>query len=192
MRVTPDMNAELTIQVVCLAEHLNALGWSLGTAESCTGGGIGYYLTELAGASSWFAGGVLAYNNGVKQDALDVNADTLLRHGAVSQEVVTQMARGVFKSMNINCSVAVSGVAGPDGGTTDKPVGCVWFAWAWRDTVGNTQVRTHRAQFTGNRSEVRMQAVMCAIEGLIYLCEQVRKNLSVPADLIAVRDTKWL
>lgn len=186
------MNSELTIKIISLAEQLSALGWSLGTAESCTGGGIGYYLTELAGASSWFAGGVLAYNNGVKQDALNVDADTLLQHGAVSEQVVAQMARGVFHVMHVDCSVAVSGVAGPDGGTADKPVGCVWLAWAWRDGVGNTQIRTHRAQFDGSRSEVRLQTVYCAIEGLTYLCEQVRKNLTVPDDLIALRETRWV
>ena len=186
------MNTEMATQVAVLADKLRTLNWQMATAESCTGGGVGYYLTELAGASDWFAGGVLAYNNGVKQDALGVSADTLLQHGAVSEQVVTQMARGVFRIMHVDCSVAVSGVAGPDGGTVDKPVGCVWLAWAWRDVVGNTQVRTHRAQFDGNRSEVRMQTVLCAIEGLSYLCERVQKNQTVPEDLIALRETRWV
>ena len=186
------MDAQLTTQVALLADHLRALHWQMATAESCTGGGIGYYLTELAGASSWFAGGVLAYSNAVKQDVLGVSAETLLAHGAVSESVVTQMARGVFRTVHVNCSVAVSGVAGPDGGTAEKPVGCVWLAWAWRDGVGNTQVRTHRAQFDGSRSEVRMQTVLCAIEGMVYLCEQVQKNLTVPADLIAPRASQWV
>lgn len=186
------MNTEMTTQIAVLADKLRALHWRMASAESCTGGGIGYYLTELAGASDWFAGGVLAYNNGVKQDALNVDADTLLQHGAVSEQVVAQMARGVFHVMHVDCSVAVSGVAGPDGGTADKPVGCVWLAWAWRDGMGNTEVRTHRAQFDGNRSEVRMQTVRCAIEGMIDLCEQVRLNRSVPDDLIALRETRWV
>lgn len=186
------MDAQLATQVGLLAHRLRALHWQMATAESCTGGGIGYYLTELAGASSWFAGGVLAYSNAVKQDVLGVSAETLLAHGAVSETVVTQMARGVFGNMHVNCSVAVSGVAGPDGGSAEKPVGCVWLAWAWRDGVGNTQVRTHRAQFAGSRSEVRMQTVLCAIEGMVYLCEQVQKNLTVPADLIAPRASQWV
>ena len=119
------MNAALTTQVLILADRLRALNWRMATAESCTGGGIAYYLTELSGASDWFAGGVVAYNNAVKQDALDVSADTLLKDGAVSEQTVIQMARGVFRVIPVNCSVAVSGVAGPSGGTVDKQVGTV-------------------------------------------------------------------
>ena len=189
------MNAALTTQVLILADRLRALNWRMATAESCTGGGIAYYLTELSGASDWLAGGIVAYNNAVKQDVLNVSADTLLAHGAVSEQTVTQMARGVFRVMPVNCSVAVSGVAGPSGGTTDKPVGTVCFAWAWRDAVGNTQVRTHRAQFAGDRHEVRMQTVLRAVEGLIELCTQVQKKALVPEDLMAHRAsgaTHWV
>ena len=186
------MNAALTTQVLILADRLRALNWRMATAESCTGGGIAYYLTELSGASDWFAGGVVAYNNAVKQDALDVSAETLLTYGAVSEQTVTQMARGVFRVIPVNCSVAVSGVAGPSGGSVDKPVGTVCFAWAWRDTLGNTQVRTHRAQFAGDRHEVRMQTVLCAVEGLIELCTQVQKKSLVPNNLIGLRGTHWV
>lgn len=186
------MNAALTTQVLILADRLRALNWRMATAESCTGGGIAYYLTELSGASDWFAGGVVAYNNAVKQDALDVSAETLLTYGAVSEQTVTQMARGVFRVIPVNCSVAVSGVAGPSGGSVDKPVGTVRFAWAWRDTLGNTQVRTHRAQFAGDRHEVRMQTVLCAVEGLIELCTQVQKKSLVPNNLIGLRGTHWV
>lgn len=186
------MNAALTTQILLLADRLRALRWRMATAESCTGGGIGYYLTELAGASDWFAGGLLAYNNAVKQDALGVSAQTLLQHGAVSEQTVAQMATGVFRLMHVDCTVAVSGVAGPDGGTADKPVGTVCLAWAWRDAVGNTQVRTHRAQFVGDRHEVRMQTVECAVQGLIELCTQVQKKQSVPEDLIGLRATRWV
>ena len=186
------MNAALTTQVLILADRLRALNWRTATAESCTGGGIAYYLTELSGASDWFAGGVVAYNNAVKQDALDVSAETLLTYGAVSEQTVTQMARGVFRVIPVNCSVAVSGVAGPSGGSVDKPVGTVCFAWAWRDTLGNTQVRTHRAQFAGDRHEVRMQTVLCAVEGLIELCTQVQKKSLVPNNLIGLRGTHWV
>lgn len=186
------MNAALTTQVLILADCLRALNWRMATAESCTGGGIAYYLTELSGASDWFAGGVVAYNNAVKQDALDVSADTLLKYGAVSEQTVIQMARGVFRVIPVNCSVAISGVAGPSGGTVDKPVGTVCFAWAWRDALGNTQVRTHRAQFAGDRHEVRMQTVLCAVEGLIELCTQVQKKSLVPEDLMGLRETHWV
>ena len=186
------MNAALTTQVLILADRLRALNWRMATAESCTGGGIAYYLTELSGASDWFAGGVVAYNNAVKQDALDVSAETLLTYGAVSEQTVTQMARGVFRVIPVNCSVAVSGVAGPNGGSVDKPVGTVCFAWAWRDTLGNTQVRTHRAQFAGDRHEVRMQTVLCAVESLIELCTQVQKKSLVPNNLIGLRGTHWV
>jgi len=120
------MNASVTTLVLLLAERLRALNWRMATAESCTGGGIGYYLTELAGASDWFAGGILAYSNAVKQDALGVSAETLLTQGAVSETTVAQMADGVFRLMRTDCVVAVSGIAGPSGGTADKPVGrCV-------------------------------------------------------------------
>ncbi len=178
------MNASVTTLVLLLAERLRALNWCMATAESCTGGGIGYYLTELAGASDWFAGGVLAYNNAAKQDVLGVSAQTLLTDGAVSEATVAQMADGVFRVMRADCAVSVSGIAGPSGGTADKPVGTVCFAWAWRDEIGNTHVRTHRAQFIGNRSEVRMQTVLRALEGLIELCAQVHKKRPVSDDLI--------
>ena len=178
------MNVSVTTLVLLLAERLRALNWCMATAESCTGGGIGYYLTELAGASDWFAGGVLAYNNAAKQDVLGVSAQTLLTDGAVSEATVAQMADGVFRVMRADCAVSVSGIAGPSGGTADKPVGTVCFAWAWRDEIGNTHVRTHRAQFIGNRSEVRMQTVLRALEGLIELCAQVHKKRPVSDDLI--------
>ena len=184
------MNVTLKTQILILAEHLRRLNWRMATAESCTGGGIGYYLTELSGASEWFAGGVMAYNNAVKQDALGVSAETLIEQGAVSEAVVTQMARGVFRLMSADCSVAVSGVAGPTGGTQDKPVGTVCFAWSWRDAVGNTLVRTHRTQFIGDRSEVRMQTVLVAIEGLIELCDLVWKKQPISDNLILSRTTR--
>ena len=188
------MNASVTTLVLLLAERLRALNWRMATAESCTGGGIGYYLTELAGASDWFAGGILAYNNAVKQDVLGVSAQTLLTDGAVSEVTVAQMAEGVFRVMRADCAVAVSGIAGPGGGTADKPVGTVCFAWAWRDEIGNTHVRTHRAQFVGNRSEVRMQTVLRALEGLIELCAQVHKKRPVSDDLIgpSAGATHWV
>ena len=178
------MNASMTTLVLLLAQGLRDLNWRMATAESCTGGGIGYHLTELAGASDWFAGGVLAYNNAVKQDALGVSAQTLLTQGAVSEATVAQMACGVFRLMRVDCVVAVSGIAGPSGGTADKPLGTVCLAWAWRDEMGSTHVRTHRTQFVGNRSEVRMQTVLRALEGLIELCTQVHNKRPVPDDLI--------
>lgn len=174
-----------------LGEHLCALRWQVATAESCTGGGIAYHLTELAGASDWFAGGVLAYNNAVKQDALGVSAQTLIEHGAVSEPTVVQMARGVFARMHVDCTVAVSGVAGPSGGTTDKPVGTVWLAWAWRDAVGNTLVRTHEVHLSGNRSEIRLQTVALAVKGLNALLLAVRQNRAVPDILVGIDSTRW-
>lgn len=118
-----------------LGELLRSKGLLMGTAESCTGGRIANMITLVAGSSDYFVGGVVSYGNEVKQNVLGVSKDSLLRHGAVSREVVEQMALGAIRTLGCDCSVATSGIAGPGGGTPEKPVGTVWIAAAWKDKV---------------------------------------------------------
>jgi nicotinamide-nucleotide amidase len=145
-----------------LGRALQAHGWRLATAESCTGGWIGKVLTDVAGSSRWFDGGIVAYSNGAKQALLDVPVGVLAAHGAVSEEAVRAMAEGARRRFGADLAVAVSGVAGPGGGTAAKPVGTVHFAWA---TASATTAA--RRVFAGDRESVRRQTVALALERLI-------------------------
>jgi nicotinamide-nucleotide amidase len=131
------------------------------TAESCTGGGVAAALTDVPGSSQWFERGYVTYSNLAKQQDLEVSAVTLEAQGAVSAAVVAEMAAGALRASGADLAVAVSGVAGPDGGTPDKPVGLVWFALA-RPAVG--AVHTESQQFPGDRAAVRLAAVRRALE----------------------------
>jgi nicotinamide-nucleotide amidase len=150
-----------------LGAALSARGWMLGCAESCTGGLLASVLTDAPGASSWFAGGVVAYANGVKRDVLGVPQVLLDTKGAVSRESVLAMARGARGVLRTDVAVAISGIAGPAGGTPQKPVGTVWMAWEGPDF---TDVR--RFQFAGDRLSVKRLAVVEAMEGLLALARQ--------------------
>ena len=151
-----------------LVERLGLQRRQVATAESCTGGWIAKSITDIAGSSACFEYGVVSYGNGAKTAMLDVAEGTLTRHGAVSEETATEMARGVLLRANADLSVAVSGIAGPGGGTKDKPVGLVWFAWAERATPSpRTTARSQR--FAGDRDAVRRQTVAMALEGLLEL-----------------------
>lgn len=114
---------------------LRAKGLMMGTAESCTGGRIANMITLVAGSSEYFAGGIVSYSNEVKHNVLGVSEESLRQHGAVSREVVEQMALGAIRVLGCDCSVATSGIAGPGGGTPEKPVGTVWIAAALKDRV---------------------------------------------------------
>jgi nicotinamide-nucleotide amidase len=149
-----------------LAGHLLASGRRLVTAESCTGGWIAKICTDLPGSSRWFLGGAVVYDNALKVSLLGVNPQTLARAGAVSEAVIREMAAGALARLGGDLAVAVSGVAGPDGGTPDKPVGTVWLAWARRDAQGTT-ISTALEYFTGDRDAVRRQAVARALRGVI-------------------------
>ncbi|MDR1808874.1 MAG: CinA family nicotinamide mononucleotide deamidase-related protein [Prevotella sp.] len=118
-----------------LSETLKQQGLTIGVAESCTGGRIAHLLTAIPGASACFKGGVVAYFNEIKSNVLQVPASTIQKHGAVSEPVVVEMARGTRKLLGVDCVIAVSGVAGPDGGTDEKPVGTVWVATAVNDRI---------------------------------------------------------
>ncbi len=156
-------------EIYRLSERLGSLlkqsGRVLATAESCTGGWISQAITMVPGSSSWFDCGFVTYTNRSKEELLGVRATTLERHGAVSELTVREMAQCVLQRTRADYSVAVSGVAGPDGGSADKPVGTVWLAVSARDSV--TQAR--RLQLTGDRDAVRRQAVIAALQALIEL-----------------------
>jgi nicotinamide-nucleotide amidase len=137
--------------------------WHLGVAESCTGGWIGKVLTDQAGSSRWFERGWLVYSNEAKSEMLGVDAALIAREGAVSQPVVEALVAGALARAPLQLALAVSGVAGPDGGSEDKPVGTVWFAWG----VAGGAVRSDRQQFSGDREAVRAQAVAHALRGAI-------------------------
>ena len=145
-----------------LGECLRVEDNLLATAESCTGGLLASTLTDTPGSSEWFAGSVVAYSNEVKSRLLGVPPEMLAEHGAVSEPVVKAMAQGVLKVLGAQVSVAISGIAGPSGGTPEKPVGTVWMAWAWS---GGSRAR--RYDFTGSRAEIKEQSVMMAINGLL-------------------------
>ena len=145
-----------------LGEALVARGWTLGCAESCTGGLLASVLTDASGASAWFHGAVVAYANEVKRDVLGVSQAILEAHGAVSRETVLAMARGVRGVMRADVAVAISGIAGPDGGSPQQPVGTVWMAWEGPDFTD-----VQRYQFAGDRLAVKRLAVAAAIAGLL-------------------------
>jgi len=144
---------------------LQAHGMMLATAESCTGGGVASAVTEIAGSSEWFDRGFVTYSNQAKSDMLGVSPDTLARWGAVSEATVREMVAGAFLHSQAQVALAVSGIAGPGGGTAEKPVGMVWFAWGVKD--GASVARVH--QLAGNRAEIRTQAVRIALQGVIEL-----------------------
>ncbi len=144
---------------------LKSHGMMLATAESCTGGGVAQAITDVAGSSAWFERGFVTYSNLAKQQMLGVSAATLKQHGAVSEAVVREMVAGALKGSTAQVALAVSGIAGPDGGTADKPVGTVWFAWGIKD--GATHAQRH--QLGGDRAEVRAQAVHIALQGVVNL-----------------------
>lgn len=148
-----------------LQEAVNQRQWRVGTAESCTGGKVAVALTDVHGSSRWFEGGLVTYSNAAKQAQLGVAAETLKQYGAVSRQTVEEMARGACERLQVDLSVAISGIAGPSGGTADKPVGTVWFAWS--SPLG---VRSAQHLFYGNRGMVRDQAVKVALQGLVDCC----------------------
>jgi nicotinamide-nucleotide amidase len=147
-----------------LGRALLVRGWRVATAESCTGGWIAKTLTDVPGSSQWFEGGVVSYSNAAKTSLLGVSQELLEAHGAVSEQAVRAMANGARERLRTELAVAVSGIAGPDGGTADKPVGTVCFAWATPTGTGAA-----RRVFAGGREAVRRQSVAFALERLVDL-----------------------
>lgn len=155
-------NSKICFKIEQLSQVLTTLGWQIACAESCTGGWVAKLFTDLAGSSNWFDRGYVTYSNRAKQEMLGVSAQSLNEFGAVSEAVVKEMAIGACRQANTEVSLAISGIAGPTGGSDDKPVGLVWFAWCI-----NGRVETYSNVFAGDRDAVRQQAVVTAIEKLL-------------------------
>lgn len=155
------MSARLARQVGVV---LRMRGMMLATAESCTGGGIAQAVTRIAGSSAWFDRGFVTYSNAAKEEMLGVSPETIAHHGAVSEATVREMATGALQYSRAQVSVSVSGIAGPTGGTPEKPVGTVWFAWAANDTV-----RTACHHLAGDRDAIRVKAARIALQGVINI-----------------------
>ena len=161
-----------------LAEALLQHGWMLTTAESCTGGLIASRCTDVSGSSNWFERGFVTYSNEAKHELLGVDSQLIEQHGAVSKEVVEQMVLGALRHSRAQVAIATSGIAGPTGGSADKPVGTVWFAWATPSDTGPTLdaesawVKTECLHLAGDRAAVREAAVQHALKTLVDLLSQ--------------------
>lgn len=155
-------DAEFIRLIQEVSARLMAKRWKMATAESCTGGWIAKCCTDQAGSSAWFERGFVTYSNAAKQDLLGVDAAVLEDAGAVSREVALQMAKGARRRAGVDIAVAVTGIAGPDGGTPEKPAGTVWFAWS---VAGQSEAEMIR--FSGDRDAVRRRSVAHALQGLV-------------------------
>lgn len=164
--MTAPTDAALALLAARLGERLLAAGRRLTTAESCTGGWIGKVLTDVPGSSRWFETGYIVYGNGAKSALLGIAPALLAEHGAVSEPVVRAMALAALQRAGADVSIAVSGIAGPDGGSAAKPVGTVWLGWA-TGRGESAQVRTQRELFDGDREAVRRAAVHAALAGAL-------------------------
>ena len=160
------MESELFELAEQLGRLLKAKGKTIATAESCTGGWIAQAITDVPGSSSWFDRGFITYSNVAKVQMLDVSPQTLNHYGAVSAETAMEMAVGALAHSDADVAVAVTGIAGPDGGTPEKPVGTVFIAWAHK----NGAVKVDKKQFAGNRRQIRAQTVNSALEGMWLFC----------------------
>jgi nicotinamide-nucleotide amidase len=161
----------MTANTLQLAAQLGQLlltrHWHISCAESCTGGGIGYAITAISGSSAWFKQGIISYANEAKEKLLNVDALTLATYGAVSQQTVEAMAKGAALLAQAQVAVAVSGIAGPDGGSAEKPVGTVWFGFFIEG-----QLSSRCQLFIGDRQSVREQAVDFALQQTLFLLEK--------------------
>jgi nicotinamide-nucleotide amidase len=160
-------DSQLQVLAGTVGARLRASRQTLVTAESCTGGWIAKTVTDIAGSSDWFDCGIVAYSYEAKQALLSVNQHTLETHGAVSRETVIEMVSGALVHSGASVAVAVTGIAGPGGGTPDKPVGTVWIGWKRRG--GYPQAQAFR--FGGDRDAVRRRTVATALEGLAALAD---------------------
>jgi nicotinamide-nucleotide amidase len=168
MGIETSMSTHIDTHLVSqLAQRLRQLNFNLSTAESCTGGGIGHWLTSISGSSVWYQGGFVTYSNLGKIRDLGVSLETLEREGAVSEAVAKQMVVGCAERAGTDAAIAVTGIAGPDGGTHEKPVGTVCFGWSV-----NGVARIETQVFKGDRSGVRAQSVVHAISQMIKFLDE--------------------
>jgi nicotinamide-nucleotide amidase len=151
-----------------LAVELGKRDATVTVAESCTGGWIAKHLTDIPGSSDWFEYGFVSYGNNAKQTLLGVTSDVLETHGAVSKETAEAMVNGALEKSGAELALAVTGIAGPDGGTADKPVGTVWMAWCLRGHTGKSEGH----HFNGDRDTVRRLTVTTALRGVLEYLEQ--------------------
>lgn len=163
------MDAELLALSEAVAAACRPRPYLIATAESCTGGWAAQVITHTAGSSAWFDRGFVTYSNEAKVDMLGVRPETLAKHGAVSLEIAGEMATGALKNSKAMISLAITGIAGPTGGSPDKPVGTVCFAWCVVDRAPSCE----RRLFTGDRETIRRKAVIHALNGLATLANSV-------------------
>lgn len=163
-----DINKEIYFRALEVGETLECAGLVLATAESCTGGWVAECVTDVPGSSLWFDRGFVTYSDEAKMEMLGVPPETLATYGAVSEATVRAMAMGALRHSRADVAVAVSGIAGPSGGSPEKPVGTVWFAWQREGRVGQAR----KECFSGDRREIRRQAVAVALFGVIGICRE--------------------
>lgn len=167
------INTDITLLSERLGSYLAQKGWTISTAESCTGGGVAYALTSVAGSSAWFERSFVTYSNEAKSQMLTVDEQILSAFGAVSQQVVEQMAQGCARQAKANVAISVSGIAGPDGGSADKPVGTVWFGFFIDGSLTSV-----RKRFCGDRAAVRSQSIEYALAHSIELIQSAEAKRS--------------
>ncbi|MFL6646758.1 MAG: CinA family protein [Sulfurifustis sp.] len=158
-------DTELTALAAEVGQALTNAGLMLATAESCTGGWVGRVVTSVSGSSSWYERGFVTYSEDAKQELLGVSAQTLRQHGAVSEPTARAMAEGALARSRAHVTLAITGIAGPSGGTAQKPVGTVWFAWAAKGRA----TKALRQQLDGDREAIRRQSVVIALSELLKL-----------------------
>jgi nicotinamide-nucleotide amidase len=157
----------LTTLATLVGAKLKARGAMLATAESCTGGWVAQAVTAIAGSSDWFDRGFVTYSDAAKQEMLGVSAGALARYGAVSEQTAREMAAGALLHSRAQLAVAITGIAGPSGGSPEKPVGSVCFAWAVKEGVLSAETR----HFKGDRENVRRQSVIVALQGVLGMLQ---------------------
>ncbi len=160
-------SADLQELTNAVATAFSRRGWTLAVAESCTGGLLAASLTDLAGSSQWFERGYVTYSNAAKTACLQVSPMLIEAEGAVSEAVASAMALGAQLSSGVTAAISITGIAGPSGGTTEKPVGTVCFGWALERGDASNHITTTTAHFVGDRQSVRQQAVVFALRGLL-------------------------
>ena len=173
-----ELDGEISAVVEALAPAMREQGWMLCTAESCTGGWMAKVCTDVSGSSDWFYGGYVCYSYPAKEHQLGVIHDDLVQHGAVSEEIASQMALGARRGSSAGITVAATGIAGPGGGLPSKPVGLVCFGWS----ISGGRIKTASQVFEGDRDQVRRQTVLFGLQGVLEAVEEQRENAGQPGN----------